>query len=285
MNSKWNLNSPLSLRAGIPAAMILAAGMLGACMDGNPSHSHEADKPQVNAPDKSVSRADQPVQATPGEAAYLEEILKEKTLPAIPEVPAGLAKSAHHGDCNVNFNQRTALQILPDYAANTFAVNPWYIHTCNSGYGFAHVREYNEIQSTNYNHYHLMYEKGNWCFPSGGGNGYMSGSTCVKVNDASLEPRNLYTHTGTQWIRMYVYKSGNPAMKFDLKQITVLGSNPIQLWVKKVADNKWYYWSSLTPGVWNMPYANEIKDIAIRVSEGYTTTYGMDNLNIHIPYQ
>lgn len=272
--------------AGYPVALLLAAGMLGGCIEGNPSDAHEGHHhEEETVPDKPTAKADQPIRATAEEAARLENILKDKTLPAIPDMPQSLGKTAHHGDCNVNFNQQMALQILPDNAANTFAVNPWYIHNCNSGYGWAHVREYNEIQSANYNHYHLMYEKGPYCLPAGGGHGYQSGSSCVKVTNPTLEPRNLYSHTGTQWVRLYVYKSGNPAMKFDLKQLTVLGSNPIQLWVKKVADNGWYYWSTLTPGVWNMPYADNIKDIAIRASEGYTTTYGLDNLLIHVPYQ
>lgn len=203
---------------------------------------------------------------------------------------AGLASSAAAASssvstCTVGFADYIGLLIIPQKAGHTFATNPYYIQGC--GTGWVHVKEndvarYGSSWGSGYNHYHLMYEKGGFCVPSGGSYGYHNGSTCVNVLDPATEPRYLASHHGTQWIRIYVYRSGVPEMTFDFKSIRVKGTQGIKLYFRKT-DGSWWHWNNLGPGTWNVaPYAAGIREILIRASGGSSSSYSFDNVVVGV---
>ena len=187
--------------------------------------------------------------------------------------------------CTIRFDNYIGLLILPDRAGYTFASSPFYIEGCGSGW--VHVKEndvarYGANWGSSYAHYHLMYEKGAYCIPSGGNYGYQSGSSCVKVTDPATEPRYLASHHGTQWVRVYVYKSGVAEMTFDFKSIRVKGAQGIKLYFRK-ADGSWWHWNNLGTGTWNVaPYASGIREVLMRASNNSSSSYSIDNIGVAV---
>lgn len=229
----------------------------------------------------------QPMPAFP----WLGGLLAANSLPAfrglVPttglEHGPGLQPNA--SSCTIGFADYIGLLILPDRAGYTFASSPFYIEGCGSGW--VHVKEndvarYGASWGSSYNHYHLMYEKGPYCFPSGGNYGYQSGNSCVKVTDPATEPRYLASHHGTQWIRVYVYKSGVAEMTFDFKSIRVKGAQGIKLYFRK-ADGSWWHWNDLGTGTWNVaPYAAGIREILFRASNNSASSFSVDNIGVAV---
>jgi hypothetical protein len=127
-----------------------------------------------------------------------------------------------------------------------------------------------------------MYEKGPYCIPAGGSYGYSSGGSCVNVPDPATEPRYLASHHGSQWVRIYVYKSGVAEMTFDFKSIKVKGPQGIKLYFRK-ANGSWLHWNNLGTGTWNVaPYAAGIKEILIRASGNSASSYSFDNIKVGV---
>ena len=184
----------------------------------------------------------------------------------------------------VDFNDELALQIIPDQAAYTFATSPFYIQ--GVGNAWIHVKEnngagYNPAYTSNYQHYHLGYEKGPFCITSNGKAGVEVGGNCVAVNPVE-EPRSLATHHGSQWIKIYAYDGGNPERVFDLLGIKVT-DGPLQLWFKK-KNGGWWRWSSLGVGTWNLSaYSTEITQVLI--SGTGSSSIGFDDVKVKVPYQ
>jgi hypothetical protein len=188
--------------------------------------------------------------------------------------------------CTIDFSDYIALTIIPDKAGYTFASSPFYIEGCGSGW--VHIKEndtarYGASWGSSYGHYHLMYEKGPYCVPSGGNFGYQpSGGGCVKVSDPATEPRYLSTHHGDQWIRIYVYKSGVPEMTFDFKSLKVKGTQGIKFYFRQV-DGTWLHWNNITPGTWNLSaYTTGIREVLIRSSQGSPNSYSLDNITVAV---
>lgn len=191
--------------------------------------------------------------------------------------------------CTIDFADYIGLLILPDRAGYTFASNPFYIQGCGSGW--VHVKEndvarYGANWGSAYGHYHLMYEKGSYCLPAGANYGYQMnfwfGSFCVPVADPAVEPRYLASHHGSQWIRVYAYKSGVSEMTFDFRSIRVKGTQGIKLYFRK-ANGSWLHWNDLGPGTWNTaPYAAGIREILIRASGNSPNSYSIDDIVVAV---
>lgn len=189
----------------------------------------------------------------------------------------------------IAFADYIGLLILPDQAGHTFASSPFYIQGVGSGW--VHVKEndvarYGSAWGSGYNHYHLMYEAGPFCIPSGGTYGYQlnffGGSLCIPVVTPASYPRYLASHHGTQWIRVYVYKSGVSEMTFDFRKIRVRGTQGIKLYFRE-ANGNWLHWNNLGPGVWNTaPYAGGIREILIRSSNNSPNFYSLDDIEVRV---
>lgn len=185
----------------------------------------------------------------------------------------------------VDFNDKMALTIVPDYAVNTFATAPYYIQQV--GNAWVHVKEnngagYNPAFTSAYNHYHLSYQNFTPCIKSNGQFGKPSGSNCVSFSPTD-EPRTLNTHVWNQWIKIYAYDYSSPKRVFDLQSIKVT-KGPIQLWFKKKTGG-WQRWKSLGVGTWNTSaYSTEITEVLIAGSNSSSGSIGFDNVKIKMPY-
>jgi hypothetical protein len=226
----------------------------------------------------------QPQLASAAEVAMLRTIGVADTPPDVPAGTLQSASSAAAASCSIAFADYIGLLILPDQAEHTFASAPFYIQGCGSGW--VHVKEndparYGAAWGSSYGHYHLMYERGTYCITGGGDAGVRIGGVCVKVTPEN-EPRYLGTHTGTQWLRIYVYKSGVAEMTFDLKSIRVLPSQAIKLYFR-TTGGAWYHWSSLGVGTWNLaPYAGSIREVLIRGAGTSPSPYFIDNIGVAV---
>ncbi len=189
----------------------------------------------------------------------------------------------------IAFADYIGLLILPDQAGYTFASSPYYIQGVGSGW--VHVKEndtarYGSAWGSNYAHYHLMYEAGPFCLPAGNNYGYQLNifgqSICVPVQEPATMPRYLASHHGTQWIRIYVYKSGVPEMNFDFRSIRVRGTQGIKLYFRK-ADGNWLHWNNLGPGTWNTaPYCTGIREVLLRASNDSPNSYSIDDIAVTV---
>jgi hypothetical protein len=176
------------------------------------------------------------------------------------------------------------LLIIPDMAKNTYATFPFYIQRC--GAGWVHVTEndparYGKAWGSNYGHYHLAYERGEYCLTSNWQPGIKSGSSCVAVVDPAHEPRFVGSHWGDQWIRVYTYNEGLPEMVFSLKEIKVKSSTGITLYFHR-STGEWMVWNRLPPGWWNLSEAASITEILIRGADG-SLPYHFDDIVVSVP--
>ena len=223
--------------------------------------------------------------ASAEEVAMLATVRAEEPPPAIPSATVQSSASTAAASCTIGFADYIGLLILPQQASHTFASAPFYIQGCGSGW--VHVKEneparYGAAWGSSYGHYHLMYEKGPYCIAAGGSAGYSSGGSCIKIADPAKEPRYLGSHTGTEWIRIYVYKSGVSEMTFDLKSIKVLPSQAIKLYFR-TAGGAWYHWNSLGVGTWNLaPYAGSIREVLIRGAGASPAPYFFDSIGVAV---
>jgi hypothetical protein len=131
-----------------------------------------------------------------------------------------------------------------------------------------------------------MYEGGPFCLPASGNYGFQwtfgSTSICIPVPDPAAHPRYLASHHDSQWIRVYVYKSGVSEMTFDFRSIRVRGSQGIKLYFRK-ANGSWLHWNNLGPGTWNTaPYAGGIREILIRAANNSTSSYSLDDIEVRV---
>lgn len=189
----------------------------------------------------------------------------------------------------IRFADYIGLAILPQAAGATFAASPFYIESC--GTGWVHVKEndvarYGAAWGSGYGHYHLMYEAGPFCLPASGTYGYelsvLNYKFCIPVTDPAEQPRFLASHHGTQWIRVYVYRSGVPEMNFDFRSIRVRGTQGIKLYFRK-ANGDWLHWNNLSQGTWNTaPYATGIREILFRASNNSASSYSVDDIEVTV---
>jgi len=184
----------------------------------------------------------------------------------------------------VDFNDEMALTILPDNAANTFALAPFYIQQVGSAW--VHVKEnntgnYKPAFKSEYGHFHLSYENFEPCIrPDGKFGKPTSGGGCASINPVK-EPRRLYTHAGDHWIKIYAYDYTSSSRTFDLLEIKVT-KGPIQLWFKQ-KDGDWYHWNSIGVGTKNLStWCTSIKEVLIS-STGNASSIGFDNLKVLMP--
>jgi len=217
--------------------------------------------------------------------AQLKSLERSPAAPLDPrmlEFGSALPKSAAF-TCNIGLNDSSSLLIIPDQAKFTFASFPFYIQQC--GDGWVHVKEndrgrYGQAWGSDYGHYHLVYERGEFCLTPGGQSGIMSGSSCVAVNPLH-EPRFVGSHQGDQWIRAYTYSRGLPEMLFSLKEIKVKAGAGIRLYFRR-STGEWRVWNRLPPGWWNLSEAANIKEILIRGADG-GTPYFFDDMLVSVP--
>jgi hypothetical protein len=244
----------------------------------NCSKEAEQVTPQTNENGQNIT-------APVSKAAPVSKVEKENL--AMQYFPKNARKSARTQSIGVtdyvDFNDQMALTILPDYAANTFALAPFYIQQV--GTAWVHVKEndgmnYNPGFRSSYGHYHLSYQNFTPCFTGNGQFGKPSGNSCASINPV-LEPRTLNTHYGNEWIKIYAYDYTHDSRVFDLLSIRVT-NGPIQLWFKKQGGG-WWHWSSLGTGTWNTSaYSTDITEVLI--SGTGSASIGFDDVRVNVPY-
>jgi hypothetical protein len=225
--------------------------------------------------------------ATPpmaGKSPSLENTTEDTSTLIFPGNKSANMKTALIGTTDyVTFDDENALSLLPDYAASTFALYPFYIQQI--GNAWIHVKEnssgpYASKFISNYGHFHLSYQNFVPCFTNGIAGKPISGN-CTKINPLK-EPRTVDTHDGNEWIKIYAYDYNTKSRVFDLLQIQVT-KKPIQLWFKK-KTGEWAFWSSLPAGVWNLSsYCTSITEVLIS-SAGNQNSIGFDNVKVNVPF-
>lgn len=266
-------------------SIVMIGLIIGACAPSHPVHDIHRDYiSKIDTPDtiepKMLSLI--PREATKEELAMLQLVPKQET--TIPNVPLesrsdqlGIAIGGR--TCDIRFKDEVALLILPDHAQYTFAYPPWYIEGC--GRGWFHLMEnsnrYQEAFRSHYGHYHLGWN--GFCINSSTGNsGVMSGGSCTEV-DPINQNRFVRPHANDQWLRGYVYKSGEPELPFDLLRMRIR-DNGIRMWVRKSSGNWLQY--TIPVGYWTINQANNIREILIS-GQGGASVWEIDDLQIRVP--
>ena len=259
------------------ATLALSASLFARCTQEN---EDLLPQPVSDVKQEVVSQVSTPVA---GEAPTSGEVSENPDAFRFPEPATSLnARTTSAGVTDyVDFDDELALTIIPDQAKYTFATAPFYIQSV--GNAWVHVKENNgpgyfPAFTSNYKHYHLSYP---FCIRPDGQAGKTVGDNCVAVNPVK-EPRNVDTHDGSQWIKIYAYDYNTPERVFDLLEIKVT-NGPLQLWFKKKSGG-WWHWSSLGIGTWNLSsYCTEITQVLIAGSG--TSSIGFDDVKVKMPYQ
>jgi hypothetical protein len=165
--------------------------------------------------------------------------------------PATLANDEPNGrtlgdQTYIHFGDKMACQLNPQICENSFVAWPGYLqNTGIGGWGYAWMSSG---------------PRTSFLTPAEGAHYHING-----LADPVAEPNpHVSAMFGYDWFAFYM-KRDNARVNFDLTKITVLGSVPITLWFK-AANGKWYKWSSLKPGRWNLPGATNIQELHIRAA-------------------
>jgi hypothetical protein len=188
-------------------------------------------------------------------------------------------------DCTVNFDDRDALSQIWAQARMTFAYSTGRspsgeLEHCDLSRTHSDCwtwrqrcsRDDVNVESINYSHFHLGFEKGETCFGlPDPGDGYGPGlgiklrGTCWRVNWENM-PRTLGAHAHDQWIKVWVGNAETQTpMYFDIEFIWLLPGEPVELWFLK-RDGTWWYWPELgAAGTWDIrDWGRDVSEVRIR---------------------
>jgi len=182
----------------------------------------------------------------------------------------------------VDFDDPSALLLIPDYAKYSFATAPFYIQPVENVW--FHVKEnnsnnYNPNFTSNYGHYHLGYQTFVPIFNWNNGSVWKFINGQLVLVQPFLEPRTLSSHYGDQWIKIYAYDYSSNHIPFEFWGIKVI-EGPIQVWMQKL-DGSWSKWSSLGEATWSFDYARDVKQILI--SGVGADSFTIDNIKVKMP--
>jgi hypothetical protein len=162
-------------------------------------------------------------------------------------------------ECHVGFDDRAALDSLPNQARTTSAHAPFYSQPC--GDGALHV------EPLNYGQYHLAYED----FPAGcvldaSPSDGEAWEDCAPLDGPGAAPRLLGAHLGDQVIRIW-YGAGpdrDAPRSFSLQSFVNVGGEPVQVRYR-TGDGAWFQWRSLDgQTMWFLsPHADEVTEVRI----------------------
>jgi hypothetical protein len=174
---------------------------------------------------------------------------REAQPPVLATESVGLAKTAGTATY-LHFGDRTSCTWAPNPCQNSFAIWPGY------------------IQSTGYNEWGYVW------MSDGPGTPAIPYSRSTTVSESAkhyhidglynpaIEPNPRATFMyGTDWIYVFMQRSGVGQINFDLMQINVLGTVPVNIYYKDAAGG-WWQWASLAPGRWNT-LAYNIREVHI----------------------
>jgi len=190
-----------------------------------------------------------------------EATQEKRTSEAQPAVLASesgaLAKTAGSTGY-LTFQDRTSCNWNPNICSNSFVVWPGYIQNVGGDWGY------------------VFMSNGPWTSVLGpnAGTSPSEGSRhfhIMGLMDPKLEPTPHATFMfGTDWMYVYMQRSGVGRINFDLTQINILGTVPVRIWYKDANGYGWQ-WSSLPPGRWNLPGATNIQEVDISSASGRST--------------
>ena len=218
------------------------------------------------------------------ESPALDNTTEEISGRLFPKSALANGKTTEYGTTDfVDFDDETALTLLPGYAAQTFATAPFYIQKV--GTAWVRVREnnsgnYKPAFMSDYEHYHLSYQNFEPCLKPDGKFGKPIFNVCTPF-DPVKEPRVLNTHAGDHWIKIHAYDYSTTSRVFDMLSIQVT-HGPIQLWFKK-SNGEWWHWGSIATGTRNFgTWCTSITEVLIS-STGNQGPVGFDNVKVFVP--
>jgi hypothetical protein len=175
--------------------------------------------------------------------------------PAIRVTEGGTLAKTSGTTGYLTFQDRNSCTYNSNICNNTFVVWPGYIQNVGGDWGYVYMSNGpwtsaigpngSPPPSESSRHYHIM--------------GLM---------DPVAEPNPHASYMfGTDWLYVYMQRSGVGRINFDLTQINILGTVPVRIWYKDAAGYGWQ-WSSLSPGRWNLPGATNIQEVHISSASG-----------------
>ena len=177
-----------------------------------------------------------------------------------PSLSAGL-KVSGQGQCMLDFDTQSVLDMFPDDAEYTFSSPPHWSEACGDGMM--------QLQPTVYSHYHLSYEDETIsCIDTNTGKmGRPSGSDCIPVADPTLEPRHVSAHAGNE-VMVLTLQAGNAQLPFQLHSLANVGNEPVRLRYR-TSGGQWYQIGNLGGNTtWNLGnYLADVVEVQITNSD------------------
>lgn len=182
--------------------------------------------------------------------------------------------------CTVTFANAFSLLFLPNTAADTFALDPWWIESC--GFYTTSIRV---EPVAPYEHFHLSFEDPTiTCYDlDANGLGRMINGECVAPDAYYLEPRYLQTHLPDESVRIWVYQQGHPVW-FNLENIRIKGQTPARLRYRYEGEETWHS-LMLNPGYVTLPNALQaVIEVELRAwNASGASVLSLDDITIDVP--
>lgn len=180
--------------------------------------------------------------------------------------------------CKVKFSDRDALNIIPEYAQDTFAFGPYWIQSCSQD-------RWAYVKPTVNNHFHLSYENADMQI-------CQILNTCPE-HDPRDQPRTLRTHTNSEKLELTLYKDSK-YLPFGIKKIRIPGNTSVKICFKKRNESgapwvtnednlaaipgRWSCWNKLGTGNWDLSnWVNNVVVVTV-IGTGEGGTFGIDDV-------
>jgi hypothetical protein len=197
-------------------------------------------------------------------------------------------------NCSVDFSDYDALELLPDFAMDSFAYSPWWFQSCSGNPGGSHA----VVRPIGDSHFHLAYDNPH-ILPCNGDLtqwGLLQEDDTCDVIEPREEPRFLHPHASNVTTHIYIW-DGFGKRFFRLNSIRVENENAIRLCYKPVQEDDgpwetsepdgttspgiWFCWNELTTGNWDLSewtdYITEVKIVST-----YDGIYAIDDIEMHV---
>jgi hypothetical protein len=265
---------------GIFTAIAVASLAFMACDRSDAPTASDSAKPQ--APDQSAASAplDAGRLATPEEVNHLLSLPVVQAAGTASENPSGpaLAKSAAVAvTCTIGFNSSNSLSFISDHGASTFIYSP-YTEMCNN------KNYWVRTNPINLDHFHLVAEAADQCYPLDGTNNWGHGVTnvsCKNTSDAMWWPRSVMNMNSNTGVVFTALGQDGVGRNMDLNALYVK-TGSIKVLVYRVGIG-WWYWPNLNSARRWYWTGNNTNLSEIRVFDtNENGTYTIDNLEVGV---
>lgn len=179
--------------------------------------------------------------------------------------------------CTVDFANAFSLAVLPNAAADTFALDPYWIEPCSSGTVI-------KVESVNYSHFHLSFEDPAidcYDFDTGGMGRTINGE-CEGAWPYYLEPRFVQGHTGEHIIKVHV-RQNNQAKWFNFDGIRVRDNVPVLVRWRKQNSSTWESTAAYEGFTWFPNTINGVIEVEVRALTPIGPVMSIDDFVIDVP--